>query len=337
MTLDTTNVGGNATRKAKLTGSAAGSAYLTQEFSTPPTGQFSAQRGLYVDSILDRPGSSYDRAAWMFIGNDTGTTPDRLGPNAEDSERFVYLGFYKPGGGSSGTMDLVARESSVTETTFVSVATGLSLKRWYIIKVICDVEQDSYEVYLDGQLQGMVQARTPKSVVTHISFAQWSQDEGAATFYVDDVSAESLSATPTAACCGVRPGDRVILMVNTFLDSEDIPAAGLYAGTLGTVVCCDSDDPDLPLFVSWDGWANGKSNTTYCDPPVMPYTPNSGWRMSCDDIDPWNSGSGCQADLTPYLNAVWTFTPRTLDLCTSGQEISWQREDPDRSGFPRPA
>jgi hypothetical protein len=191
VTLDSTDVGGNATKKARLTASTVGSASLTQEFSAPQTQQFAAQWDIYVDSILDRPDSTYDRAVWMFIGDDTGTTPDRTGPNAEDSERFVYLGFYKAGGGTSGAMDLVARESSATAVTFTTVATGLSLKQWYAIRVVCDLARDTYEVYLDGQLQGTVKARTPKSSVTHISFAEWTQDEGAATFYVDNVTAES--------------------------------------------------------------------------------------------------------------------------------------------------
>ncbi len=191
VTLDQTNVGGNATKKAKLAASSAGSAYLTQEFRTPQTQQFMAQWDIYVESILDRPNSSYDRAAWVFIGDDTGTTPGRTGPNAEDSERYVYLGFYKAGGGTSGTMDLVARETSTTATTFKTVATGLSLKRWYTIAVVCDLTQDNYEVYVDGQLKGTVMARTPKSSVTYITFAEWTQDEGAATFYVDNVTAQA--------------------------------------------------------------------------------------------------------------------------------------------------
>jgi hypothetical protein len=192
LTLDYTNVGGNATKKARLTASTVGNAYLTQEFRVPQTQRFMAQWDIYVDSILDRPSSSYDRAAWMFIGDDTGTTPDRTGPNAEDSERFVYLGFYKAGGGTSGTMDLVAREGLVTGTTFTAVATGLSLKRWYTITVICDVARSVYDVYVDGEPQRTVMARTPKSSLTHISLAEWPQDEGAATFYVDNVTAECI-------------------------------------------------------------------------------------------------------------------------------------------------
>jgi hypothetical protein len=190
VTLDSADVGGNATKKAKLTAGTAGNAYLTQEFSAAQTQRFAAQWDIYVDSILDRPASNYDRAAWVFIGDDTRTTPGRTGPNAEDSERFVYLGFYKAGGGASGTMDLMVRESSTTAVTFRIVATGLSLKQWYTITVICDLVKSTYDVYVDGQFQRTVKARTPKSSVTHISFAEWPQDEGAATFYVDNVMAE---------------------------------------------------------------------------------------------------------------------------------------------------
>jgi hypothetical protein len=192
LTLDYSNIGGNATKKARLSPSPFGNAYLTQEFSSPQTQPFVVEWDIYVDSILDRPNSAGDRAVWMFIGDDTGTNPDRIGPNAEDSERFVYLAFCKPGGGSSGTMDLVARENWDATGMFWTVATGLSLKRWYTIGVICDLAQDMYEVYIDGQYQGMVAGRTSKSRLTHISFAQWTQEEGAATFYVDNVKAESL-------------------------------------------------------------------------------------------------------------------------------------------------
>jgi hypothetical protein len=117
-------------------------------------------------------GLPYERAAWMFIGDDAGTTPDRIGLNTEDSERFVYLGFNKAGGGSSRAMDLVARASSDTSVAFTTVATGSSLQRWYTIGAVYDLAQGTYEVYLDGPLQGTWKARTPKSSVTYISFGQ---------------------------------------------------------------------------------------------------------------------------------------------------------------------
>jgi len=79
------------------------------------------------------------------------------------------------------------------------------------------------------------------------------------------------------------PGDRVVLLVVP-LDNDGSHTVGLYPGTMGTVVCCDHSDPGLPLFVSWDNWTNGKSNSSFCDPPVISYRPNSGWWMACTQI-----------------------------------------------------
>jgi len=67
------------------------------------------------------------------------------------------------------------------------VATGLSLKRWYTIKVNLDLARGLYDVYVDGQYKATVASRTAKSNVTHITFAQWS--DGPGTFYVDNVTA----------------------------------------------------------------------------------------------------------------------------------------------------
>jgi hypothetical protein len=82
------------------------------------------------------------------------------------------------------------------------------------------------------------------------------------------------------ACCdsSFSPGDRVRLLV-------DYPRwADLTAGALGTVICCDYDDPELPIFVSWDGWSNGRNSDYYCDSGIWSYPANSGWWMSCDEI-----------------------------------------------------
>jgi hypothetical protein len=93
-----------------------------------------------------------------------------------------------------------------------------------------------------------------------------------------------VSECPGGPCCDPRylPGDRVQLLVDNPRD-----AVGLPAGMLGTVICCDSDDPDLPIFVSWDGWINGRNNDLYCDVGPNPYLPNSGWWMACDQIAPF--------------------------------------------------
>ncbi|MBN1507361.1 MAG: hypothetical protein JW955_10975 [Sedimentisphaerales bacterium] len=202
LTLDTSNVGGNSSKKAKLTSSTAnpgGNAYLTQEFSSPQTGRFTAQWRIYVDSITNISGHP-DCAGWMMIGDDSDSSSK--GPNASDSERFVYMAFLKNGGGTSGTMDLVAMERYVT--TLTPIASNLSLDRWYTIRVDVDPTTDSYDVYIDGKpIIASWPSRKVKSSVTHISFAQWN--DGAGTFYVDDVTAGPLQAPPMGHCTGPWP------------------------------------------------------------------------------------------------------------------------------------
>ena len=83
------------------------------------------------------------------------------------------------------------------------------------------------------------------------------------------------------ACCDIpyQVGSRVRLRV-----SSPRGAAGLVADMLGTVICCDYDDPDLPIFVSWDGWSNGRNSDSYCDTSVWIYPADSGWWMACHEI-----------------------------------------------------
>jgi len=179
--LDESDVGGNAGKKAGFTASASGNAYLTQEFSSAQTGTFTVQWDIYVDEILDISGNP-DRAGWMLIGDDT-TAGN--GPNAYNDERFVYMAFFKDGGGTSGTMDLVVRDRDDGWTSFTTVVSGLNLKQWYTIKVVCDLDADTYDVYVDGEFKLTVTSRRLKDSVTHISFAQWN--DGAGAFYVDNV------------------------------------------------------------------------------------------------------------------------------------------------------
>lgn len=102
----------------------------------------------------------------------------------------------------------------------------------------------------------------------------------------------SLCAPATGGgCCNAnyRPGDRVILLVDNPLGSSGQPAS-LRAGARGTVVCCDADDPRMPVFVSWDGFTGGRNDDFYCDPPVIAYPENSGWWMACSQIAPLTGG-----------------------------------------------
>jgi uncharacterized repeat protein (TIGR02543 family) len=184
LTLNTDDVDGNSTEKAGFAASSSGNAYLSQEFGTAQTGEFAVQWDIYVDSILDISGTNTDRAGWMLIGDYIPTEP-RTGPNSDDGERFVYMAFFRDGGGTTGTMDLVVRDRDDGWTSFTTVATGLSLEQWYTIKVECNIPAGTYDIYVDGILQATVTSRYEKTSVTHISFAQW--DDGAGAFYVDNV------------------------------------------------------------------------------------------------------------------------------------------------------
>jgi predicted glutamine amidotransferase len=184
--LDETDVGGNTGKKAGFTASASGNAYLTQEFSSAQTGTFSVQWDIYVDSILDISGNP-DRTGWMMIGDDSGGT---YGPNYPGTERFVVMAFYKDGGGTTGTMDLVARERGAGWTAFTTIVSGLYLKQWYTIKVVCNLDTDTYDIYVDGEYEATVTSYNTKISVTHISFAQWN--DGAGAFYVDNVFAPAV-------------------------------------------------------------------------------------------------------------------------------------------------
>ena len=202
LTLDTVTVGSNATHKAKLASSTNFNTYLTQQFGTPQTGVFAVQWDIYMDTILSVSGYP-DRAGWMLIGDST--DPTRTGPNSDDPERFVYMAFYKNGGGTSGPMDLVARDRDDTWDLFTTVATGLQMKQWHTIKVVCNIPGGTYQVYVDGTSRGTVTSRQVKTQVTHISFASWDP-EGAGTFYVDNVRRVASTCTGDISEDGDRDG-----------------------------------------------------------------------------------------------------------------------------------
>ncbi len=118
-------------------------------------------------------------------------------------------------------------------------------------------------------------------------------------------------------CCGFAPGDRVELLTN-----NPDGAVGLLAGTEGTVICCNADYPPMPVLVSWDGWTNGHDKDQQCDSAPLPYPPNSGWWVGCDDIQAaTGGGGGCLPDLEAWVSMFWDFTPQTLDICTSSERL----------------
>jgi len=243
--LDESDIDGDASKKAGFMASDTGNAYLTQEFSTSQTGTFSVQWDIYVDSIITpyNPASNPYRAGWMLIGDDSVAGS---GPNAANNERFVYMAFYKPGGGTNGTMDLVARDRDDSWTAFTTIATGLNLKQWYTIKVICNLVTDTYDVYVDGVYKATVTSRNLKTSVTHISFAQWN--DGAGAFYVDNVF------SPTV--------DRYKLEITTVGNGsvQRDPSEATYASD--AFVTLTAIPAEGWVFSNWEGDLTGYENPT---------------------------------------------------------------------------
>ncbi len=191
LSLEESEIGGNAGKKAKFTASASASVYATQRFGSPQDDRFAVRWQIYVDTILDD--ADRDRSALMLIGDDSVNTGDDAGkgPNSTGAERFVYMAFYSPDGGDSGdNMSLIALEpkgSFNDSSTWLEIASDLSFDTWHTITVVCNLTSDTYDVYINENITPVatVAAYTAKSSLTHISFAQWA--EGAGTYYVDDV------------------------------------------------------------------------------------------------------------------------------------------------------
>jgi cysteine-rich repeat protein len=182
LTLDETDVAGNSGKKAKLSGTTATdqNVYLSQEFNVTQTGPLSVQWDIYIESIYD---AAPHRAGMTLIGDDTFAGN---GPNADNSERFVYMGFSSYNK-AAGKMDLVARDrdDGFTQGLFTVIATDLNIGQWYNVRVDINLTSDTYDVYVDGVFQKTVTSRIVKSSVGYISFAHWN--DGAGTFYVDNV------------------------------------------------------------------------------------------------------------------------------------------------------
>jgi len=178
-------IGGNATRKAMIKASPQFNTYLSQGLAAPQNGRFSVQYDIYAKEIL----APFNRSCFQMIGNDK---VRKRGPNATGAERFVFLGFKNAA--TPGQIDLVAFEGGdATEWDVAEpVVKGLSLKKWYTVRLDVDVAAKTYQVSVAGVTQQpvQVQAFKPKGkpmldLLTHISFASWN--DGPGTFYIDNV------------------------------------------------------------------------------------------------------------------------------------------------------
>jgi len=201
LTLDSSAVGGNSGKKAALKyyGITTGSLYLTQEFSTPQTDVFNISLDIYIDRISDDV--DYDRTGYIYIGDNSNGIE---GPCSTGIERFVCLAFYDPNPGSNeNDLEIRAREYNnpttlpppavnqpwATTSTWTIVKNNLNYDTWYTIKLVVDVANDKYDVYVNGSLAlsniQKYEQFSATSPLKHITFSAGTQGKG--DFYVDNV------------------------------------------------------------------------------------------------------------------------------------------------------
>lgn len=179
-------VGGDATPKAMLKANLTVNTYLTQKLATPQTGDFTVQYDILIKEIVEKD----NRSAFFLVG----TSSDKKGgPNSTGAERFVFLGFENAA--IKGKVNLFAREGNAGWDKRKIVAGNLDLGKWYTITVAIHPASGSYDVTVQGvtaqpvKLNAFAATRKPLKRLTHLSFATWN--DGAGTFYVDNVSAQS--------------------------------------------------------------------------------------------------------------------------------------------------
>jgi hypothetical protein len=184
--LSTKSIGGNKTKKAMIKADPELNTYLTQRFAESQKKDFTVQFDIYVRQILPE----YNRSALIMIGYDK---DNKRGPNSTGKERFVYMGFENAA--ESGKINLFGREGDTSWAEKTIIAADLDLKKWYTITLNIFVKDKEYQVTVEGvtpepvPLESFrVKGKTPKKL-THISFASWN--DGAGTFYVDNVSAHT--------------------------------------------------------------------------------------------------------------------------------------------------
>jgi hypothetical protein len=129
-------------------------------------------------------------------------------------------------------------------------------------------------------------------------------------------------------CCdaGFQPGDRVRLLVNNPPDQAGRPAVGLPAGTLGTVLCCNSSDDDFTVYVSWDNFTGGFNMSFLCDTAPPSFPADSGWWVGCDDIVLLSGGGNGGGGGQPCPN-----DSMTIGFGSSGIRLFRDPDCPDTS------
>jgi len=180
--LSTKKIGGNRTHKAMIKAHPELNTYLSQRLAEPQTFFLTASYDIYLKEIL----ADDNRSGFCFVG---GIKDKKGGPNSTGKERFVFLGFENAA--EPGKVNLFAREGDSNWAGRTIVAENLDLKTWYTIVISANIPEGLYEVSVDGVTEPFevesfyYKGRTPEEL-THISFGSW--DDGAGTFYIDNVS-----------------------------------------------------------------------------------------------------------------------------------------------------
>lgn len=183
--LSTKNIGGNKTRKAMIKGHPELNTYLSHRLTEPQDVVLTVTFDIYIKEILP----DNNRSAFILLG---GIKDKKGGPNSTGKERFVFMGFEN--GAEPGSINLFAREGQTSWAEKTLVVEGLKLGTWYTLTIEANIAEGFYTTEVVGvsepfELESFyTKGRTP-SKITHISFASWN--DGAGTFYVDNVIATS--------------------------------------------------------------------------------------------------------------------------------------------------
>ncbi len=183
--LSSKSIAGNATPKAMIKANPDLNTYLSQRFTTPQKGEFTVRYDVLVREILPDD----NRSAFFMIGNDS---DKKGGPNSTGGERFVFLGFENAA--EKGKVNLFARGGSGGWEKRTIAAPNLDLGKWYTIEVVVYPSEALYAVSVKGvtqpiEIEAFKAGRKPPKKLTHMSFSSWN--DGAGTFYIDNVSAQS--------------------------------------------------------------------------------------------------------------------------------------------------
>jgi hypothetical protein len=180
-------VAGNTSPKAMIKAHPDLNTYLSQPFSAAQTGDLRVQFDILVKEIL----ADDNRSAFVMVG---GSSDKKGGPNSTGAERFVFLGFQNSAA-QPGKIELFAREGNRPWENRTVLAKGLDRDRWYTVELTIYAAEAVYEVSVKGvtaqplEVEAFRAGKSAPRKLTHLSFASWN--DGAGTFYVDNVSAQT--------------------------------------------------------------------------------------------------------------------------------------------------